>query len=451
MSRLFCAICSGVSGVILFTCVSAVNATAALPANLKPLTDEDFRQLSEQRVKVGRLLFYDKLLSGNRNIACATCHHPEHASGDGLSLGIGEGGSGLGPERSAKAGDIKHLVPRNAPALFNLGAKQFDTLFHDGRLSVSNEYSSGFNSPAEEFLPEGLNSIVSAQALFPLVSSAEMAGDISENEVAGAVRRRVDYAWRIITERVRKTGNYEKLLREAYPEIHKTDEISIVHIVNAIGDFIAFEWRSDGSPFDAYLRGNPDALTTEQRQGMLLFYGKAQCSTCHSGALQTDHQFHALALPQFGPGRTRRFDWKSRDMGRINETDRLEDAYRFRTPSLRNIAFTGPYGHNGAYASLEGIIRHHADPEKSFANFDNTFLTLPESGSHQSREFIIQQDKQEQRRLKQSYSIQPVELNDEEIDLLVAFLGSLGEPDIVKGRLGIPDSVPSGLPIDRPE
>ena len=89
---------------------------------------------SSTRVELGRLLFFDKILSGNRNIACATCHHPELGTTDGLALGLGEGPKGLGPERrvgSDKRTGVHQRVPRNSPALFNLGAKEFTRLFHD--------------------------------------------------------------------------------------------------------------------------------------------------------------------------------------------------------------------------------------------------------------------------------------------------------------------------------
>ena len=112
---------------------------------------------------------------------------------------------------------------------------------------------------------------------------------------------------------------------------------------------------------------------------MALFYGKAGCSGCHSGSLLTDHDFHALMLPHFGPGRTRVWDTIVRDVGRMSFTDRLEDAYRFRTPSLRNVALTGPYGHNGAYASLEDMVRHHLNPRESFEAWTRTTSSFPKS------------------------------------------------------------------------
>ena len=83
---------------------------------------------------------------------------------------------------------------------------------------------------------------------------------------------------------------------------------------------------------------------------MELFYGKANCSSCHAGALFTDHQFHATGQPQVGPGKAARFQSHSRDLGRFRVTGNIKDKYAFRTPSLRNVELTGPWGHAGAYA-----------------------------------------------------------------------------------------------------
>jgi len=141
------------------------------------LSQEHFLPSQVARAKIGQLLFYDKILSGNRNISCSTCHHPKHGGGDGLSLGIGEGGVGLGPKRSAGIGDSKILkrIPRNSSSLWNLGHESIKVVFHDGRLEISDIYENGVNSPAQEWLPDGLDTIIAAQALFPLFAQFERA------------------------------------------------------------------------------------------------------------------------------------------------------------------------------------------------------------------------------------------------------------------------------------
>ena len=190
----------------------------ALPGLPAPLTDADFRTPDPARSDLGRLLFFDPLLSGNRNVACATCHHPTLASADAVSLGVGEGGTGLGSARAVGPSGVKHRVPRHAPALFNLGAHELTVLFHDGRVSVDPDEPSGFDTPAEEFLPEGLQSVVAAQSIFPLLAEVEMAGGVDENEIAGARRRRADYGWREIEARLRATPGYEAPYLAAYPD-----------------------------------------------------------------------------------------------------------------------------------------------------------------------------------------------------------------------------------------
>ncbi len=416
----------------------------------RPLQASDFLKFDARQVELGQLLFFDPILSGNRNISCATCHSLDHASADGLSLGIGEGGVGIGPDRTPGTGDgrIRKRIPRNAPALWNLGAKEIDTLFHDGRVSVSNIYENGFNTPAQEWLPDGLNSILAVQALFPLTSQFEMAGDPKENQVAGAAYDRIDNVWPILAKRVRVIPNYADRFVAAFDDVREPTDINITHIANAVAAFEATEFQSYDSPFDAYVAGDRTALTPRQLAGLELFYGKAECSSCHSGPLLTDHRFHALMLPHFGPGRTRQWDPIVRDLGHMAVSDRLEDAYRFRTPSLRNAELTGPYGHNGAYPSLEGIIRHHIEPKKAFAEWQPSFAALPDVPWIANADFLPFADARERARLGSRLDIETISLSEAEIDQLVAFLQSLTGTKSVKGRLGRPASVPSGLKVD---
>lgn len=395
-------------------------------------------------------MFYDKILSGNRNISCGTCHHHDFGGTDGLSLGIGEGGSGLGPKRSAGTGAdrIKKRIPRNAPALWNLGHKDIKRLFHDGRLEVSDLYQNGFNSPAEEWLPTGLNSILAAQALFPLTAQFEMAGNPKENEIAGAVHDRIDMAWPILAKRVRTIPEYGRMFVDAFDHIDTPEDVTIVEIGNALGAFIGREWANHDSPFDAYLAGAADALPADARRGLDLFYGKAGCAGCHSGPLLSDQEFHALGLPAFGPGRTRRFDPFARDVGRMGESDALEDAYRFRTPALRNVALTAPYGHNGAYPTLKAMVRHHLSPAEARARWTRDMAKLPDVPWLQSIDFVIQQDSREMARQAAKVDIAPMTLSKNEINDLVAFLEALTGETALTRPMGRPKAVPSGLPVD---
>lgn len=137
------------------------------------------------KVKLGQMLFFDRELSGNRDISCATCHHPQFATGDGIPLSIGTGSLGLGPER--QRGAMRSFIPRNAPELFNRGSPEWHTMFWDGR--VMGTVAQGFVKPYEfedlVALPEGLDSLLAAQALFPVTSAAEMRGERADLDALG--------------------------------------------------------------------------------------------------------------------------------------------------------------------------------------------------------------------------------------------------------------------------
>ncbi len=409
-----------------------------------------FHPFAEDRAEIGRLLFYDPILSGNRNISCGTCHHHDTFSADALSLGIGEGGAGIGSHRTTGAGAdaIVKRVPRHAPALWNAGAVEFERFFHDGRVGRSDAYGNGYDTPAEEWLPDGLPHLLAVQALFPMVAQFEMAGNPRENEVAGAVHDRIDAAWPILAKRVRGIPEYGALFVAAFDDIAAPEDVTIAHIGIALADFMGSEWRSLDAPWDAWRAGRAD-LDPAQHRGREVFFGRGGCAACHSGPLFTDHGFHALALPPFGPGRTRTFDPLPRDVGRMAETDDLDDAYRFRTPSLRNVTLTAPYGHNGAYPTLEGMIRHHADPLAALAIWSPDLARLPAAPWLEAVDFVIRDDRREMARIAARVDIAPVALTDGEIADLVAFLGALEGGASRHGRLGRPETVPSGLGVDR--
>ena len=242
--------------VTLLAAFVLVSAQAETPLP-EPIRDADYLPFDERRAALGRLLFYDKILSGNRNIACGTCHDHDHGTTDGLSLGVGEGGVGAGPGRRFGTGRDRapKRVPRNANALFNIGHKDFRVLFHDGRTAIDDAFGNGFATPAEEWLPEGLGSLAAVQALFPVTSATEMAGQPGENEIAAAGRERIDHIWPRIAARVRRIPEYVALFRSSFPnEVKTPGDVTMPLVANAIGDFITSEWRSDDAPFDDFLR-----------------------------------------------------------------------------------------------------------------------------------------------------------------------------------------------------
>ena len=429
-------------------CVASAVGAVDLPP---PLEDADFRPVRLEEAQLGQLLFYDPLLSGNKEVACATCHHPAFGTGDGLSLSLGDGGSGLGLNRVVDSQNLpEQRVPRNAQPLFNLGAKQMTVLFHDGRVEVDASRPSGLRTPLEEEMVGGFASIISAQTMFPVLSGDEMAGHYSENEISQAVRRGTltgkGGAWDLIAQRVAAVPDYAARFMAVYPDVTAPQDIAFTDISNAVAAFMEFEWRSETAPFDALLAG-AHSYSGAQARGLELFYGAAGCSACHSGPLLTDFGFHAMGQPQLGPGKAARFERHARDEGRFRVTGREEDRFAFRTPSLRNVALTGPWGHSGAYSDLASFVAAHADPTAALQSFDRSGVVLPE---FEAADWRIMDDPAEVAAISAAVEVEPLALEAQEVADIVAFLHSLTDPAMKAGRLGVPKAVPSGLRVPKP-
>ncbi len=243
----------------------AAQSGAPLPQLPEVVVDGDYYDggsPSPARVELGRMLFFDKILSGNRNIACAACHHPDLASTDGLALGLGEGPQGRGPERrvgSTHATGVHGRVPRNTLALFNLGAKDFTRVFHDGRVETDPDglYEGGFVTPAKWRLPKGLDNVLAAQAMFPVAAPIEMAGQRGENSVADAVLLKNvagdGGVWQLLAERLQSIPAYVELFKSAFAgHVTGPEDVNYVLAANAIAAFETHAFRADDSPFDRY-------------------------------------------------------------------------------------------------------------------------------------------------------------------------------------------------------
>lgn len=323
-------------------------------------------------------------------------------------------------------------------------------LFHDGRIEVDPTRPSGLRTPMEEEMVTGFASILSAQTMFPVLSPDEMAGHYNENEISKVVREGFitgpDGAWARISARVAGIPAYRAAFEKAYPEIAAGRPIAFTDISNAIAQFVAFEWRSDDSAFDAVLRKQA-LFQSEAAKGADLFYGAAGCATCHSGPFLTDHAFHATGEPQLGPGKAERFERHSRDEGRFRVTNNPADIFAFRTPSLRNVAQTGPWGHAGSHRDLAAFVADHARSGEQLAGYDRRQVILP----------ILPQTKPDWTLLDtpaevaaiQAAAVPPAKLTQDQVTQIVAFLTTLSDPVALQGRLGVPETVPSGLPVDR--
>jgi cytochrome c peroxidase len=248
---------------------------------------------------------------------------------------------------------------------------------------------------------------------------------------------------------------------------------------NAIAAFEARAFRADESGFDRYLRGE-QSLAEDAERGMRLFYGRAGCADCHAGKFQTDHDFHAIAMPQVGPGKGDGSDgsyWRAsglqaflEDQGRGRVTARDTDRYAFRTPSLRNVTATGPWGHDGAYRTLESVVRHHLDPVAALERYvppvdllpaldavleltatgsrlEPAPLTGPRLAGFLRRDTWVQENAVLRSKLAAANELAPRALSDANVADLLAFLASLTDTRSLELSTLVPDRVPSGLPV----
>jgi len=402
------------------------------------------KQPTAALVDLGKSLFFDKVLSGNRDVACATCHSPLNHTADALSLSIGTGGTGSGVGRALGAG--RQFTPRNAPALLNTGLGAF-YIFWDGRVSdLGGGSNPTFKTPAGTALPSGLTSVLAAQAMFPVTNRNEMRGEVGDHDVFGNINELAAYdtadfagIWSAAMKRVVAINEYVAKFNAAFPGV-PTSALGFQHAANAIAAFEVASFTFTNSPFDRYLNHDDDALTTDAKQGALLFFGKARCSTCHFGPLLGGQSFAAAAVPQLGPGVGKDAPL---DLGQEQQFTGQTNRFMFRVPSLRNVELTAPYMHDGAFATLDAVVHHYNNAEQALKTYDvsqlDPRLQAQYHGDAATINAILTAAFPQIR--------QPLGLTDEELNQLVTFLKSLTDPAARNMSGMVPSSVPSGLSI----
>ncbi|MCP5101122.1 MAG: cytochrome-c peroxidase [Chloroflexi bacterium] len=397
----------------------------------------------EAKVVLGQMLFFDKEISGNRDIACATCHHPTEGSGDSIAVSIGTGGAGLGPERQIGYG--RSFIPRNAPEVFNRGSEDWHSMFWDSRVFEKNGQ---FFSPAGDKLPDGFDNVLAVQAMFPVTSGDEMRGAEGDMDVNGEVNELamidaddLTAIWEGLMVRLLENPEYVALFEAAYPGT-PVEELGFQHAANAIAAFEIDAYTLIDSPWQNYLQGDTTALTDEEKEGAILFYGDAGCASCHSGSLMTNQQHATIAAPQVGPGKG---DESPLDLGRFRESQDDSDMYAFRVPSLHNVAVSRPWMHDGAFNTLEAVVMHHLDPAHSLNNYDPAAHLPPELQDTFQNDPALLADMLDY--------VDPMlapsrDLTQAEIQSLLAFLNALTDPAVSEMDQYVPASVPSGLPVE---
>lgn len=250
--------------------------------------------------ELGELLFFDKILSGNKSISCASCHKPNIAFADNVAFSFG-------------VDSLKGI--RNTPSAMNVGDRP--SFFWDGRAASLEE-----------------------QALIPISNPIEMNLKITE-----------------AINRLNKSNTYSKYFNKLFKENANAKNLGIA--------IAAFEktLETSNTSFDRYMNGDSLNYSESAKRGRILFNVKGKCFDCHFGPDFTGDEFRNIGL----------YNGKElNDEGRSAISKNEKDKGKFKTPSLRNVAVTGPYMHNGMFTSLSQVIDYYNTPTKIVSGSINT-------------------------------------------------------------------------------
>jgi cytochrome c peroxidase len=289
---------------------------AALPATAKAPPGNP---ATKDKVTLGRVLFWDPILSGRKDVACATCHHPRFGYAENRDLSIGVDGTGLGASRHFKPASTIPFVKRNSQTILNTA---FNGITDGGAYDPST---------APMFWDLRAKSL-EAQALEPIKTLEEMRGDTYTE--ANAIPT--------VVARLNAVAEYRDLFARAFGSARPITG-------DQLGQALAAFQRSltaSNAPFDRYMRGTADAMSDGQVRGMRRFQ-RVGCINCHHGPMFSDYQVHVLGVPD-------------NPLLRVSDTG-VDQSYAFRTASLRNLTHTAPYMHNGVFDSLRDVLEFYDD------------------------------------------------------------------------------------------
>ena len=359
------------------------------------------RPIDTKLANLGRLLFFDKIPSLHSDNACAGCHSPTNGFGDTQSIAIGIQNNNLvGQNRQGPRNQRRTPMAANTPF--------FPALMWNERFFAASgdpfDNSGGFVFP----LPEGatrfpphdpvIKTLAAAQGELPPTELTEVAGFTGTKGTIGpefdqfddgkgsvvpppdASGSRNDPIRAAVLARLNASPAYRKLFGDSFPSVAAGGAIDFSMFGRAIAEF-EFTLIFADAPIDRFARGEHEAMSVPEKNGALLFFGKAGCVPCHavrgkSNEMFSDFQTHVIGVPQiapeFGVGKGNViFDGPGRDedFGLEQITGNPADRYKFRSSPLRNVALQAAFFHNGAYTRLEDAIRHHLNVFESARSY----------------------------------------------------------------------------------
>ena len=399
------------------------------------------RKIDKKLADIGRLLFFDPILSLSNDSSCASCHSPLTAMSDTQSIAIGVGNNHI-----IGAGRKGPRNQRRAPSVINTAF--YPNLMWNSRFSAVSgdpfDNSQGFSFPEPEGMTlSHLPHLLAAQAFIPVTVRAEMACFAFEGD---SFRIRFE-----LLNRLNSNKRYRKLFGKVFREVKLGAPITYEMVGRAIAEF-EFTLVFANAPIDRFARGERRAMTDDQKRGALLFFGKANCVFCHAVSGESNEMFsdftqRVIGIPQIVPENTNvEFDGpdKNEDFGLEQVTGNPEDRYKFRTAPLRNVGAQAAFFHNGAFTTLEDAINHYRDIKQSAQILEGLKWKLSEDlrGPIGPVDPVLER--------ANPFLIRGILLNQEELRLIVEFVrnGLLDPRARAENLRGlIPESVPSGMPL----
>ncbi len=272
---------------------------------------------SASKIALGKMLFYDPILSGKKDVACATCHHPSTGYSDGLDISIGVNATGFGSNRHFLSPNTIAFVKRNSQTILNTGFNGINA-------------AGIYNPSTAPMFWDNRGQSLENQSAEPIANLEEMRGNAYPEALA------LDS----VVARLKNIAEYRMLFQNAFGN---AQSITTVNLGKALASFER-TLITNNSPYDRFQNGDKSALTAQQIQGIQSFKD-AGCAACHSGDMFSDYQFHVLSVPDNAKNTTS-------DAGANN-------TYAFRTASLRNLQFTAPFMHSGVFQDLNQVLQFY--------------------------------------------------------------------------------------------
>lgn len=356
--------------------VETIHDLGALPTSV---SHPDDNPTSPEKVALGRLLFFDPILSGNKDVACSTCHQPEFNYAEFLQTSIGVNGVGRGQKRRFLDPNDIPFVKRNSQSIVNAAFN-----------GIKNQVK--YDPETAPMFWDMRAKSLELQALEPIRTLEEMKGHAFHQD--GILDE--------VIVRIKAIPAYGELFLKAFP--NEPEAVSQRNLAKAIA---AYERTlvATNTRFDLYMRGDSNALSTGEKEGLNAFLVTG-CAKCHNGPMFSDYQLHVLGVP---------------DSDNLKESDAgVNSTYAFRTPTLRNLRYTGPYMHSGKFATLDQVLMFYEDIAGGKVLNDHVQRAQIDTlATHMDVKF-------------------------KDISRIVEFLNTLNDDNFDKS---IPESVPSGLTV----